>query len=165
MEEWVKIIAPMLAPLAAIAALWWKITSSVATKEDVNRFADNLQKQINQSVELTLDLTRDRREDMRHMRSEIHGLAEKIDANSQAFHADISKLNDKIDANSQTLDGIIDTRSKRVCERKLESGYVVLTVECAIVVTGCDLEKISIDTTRRVFRIQINGGLRQCRRY
>ena len=55
MEEWVKIIAPMVAPLVAIAALWWKITTSVATKEDVNRIADNLQKQMNQSVELTLD--------------------------------------------------------------------------------------------------------------
>ena len=98
MEEWIKIIAPMLAPLVAIAALWWKITTSVATKEDVNRIADNLQKQINQSVELTLDLTRDIREEMRLMRSEL-----------QLLRTDISKVNDKIDANSQTLHGKIDT--------------------------------------------------------
>ena len=25
MEEWVKIIAPMVTPLVTIAALWWKI--------------------------------------------------------------------------------------------------------------------------------------------
>ena len=34
----------------------------------------------------------------------------------------------------------------------------MLTVECAIVVTGCDLEKISIDSKGTVFQIQINGG-------
>ena len=92
MEEWVKIIAPMVAPLVTIAALWWKITTSVATKEDVNRIAEYLQKQINQSVELTLDLTRDIREDMRQMRSEM-----------KTFRADISKLNDKIDSLANEL--------------------------------------------------------------
>ena len=103
MEEWVKIIAPMVAPLVTITALWWKITTSVAAKEDVNKIAENLQKQINQSVELTLDLTRDIREDMRQMRSEM-----------QTFRADISKLNDRIDANSQTLQAKIDCLANKL---------------------------------------------------
>ena len=103
MEEWVITIAHTVTPLLGIAALWWKITTSVATKEDVNRIAENLQKQINQPVELTLDLTRDIREDMRQMRSEM-----------QTFRADISKLNDKIDANSQTLQTKIDSLANKL---------------------------------------------------
>ena len=96
-------IAHTVTPLLGIAALWWKITTSVATKEDVNRIAENLQKPINQPVELTLDLTRDIREDMRQMRSEM-----------QTFRANISKLNDKIDANSQTLQTKIDSLANKL---------------------------------------------------
>ena len=94
MEEWVITIAHTVTPLLGIAALWWKITTSVTTKEDVNRIAENLQKQINQAVDLTISLHQDMREGMRQMRSEIH--------------ADISKFNDKIDANSQALHSKID---------------------------------------------------------
>ena len=110
MEEWLKVFAPMLGSLAGIAALWWKVTTSVAAKtdiaelrDDMNRADENLQKQINQAFNLTLDVTKDIREDMRQMRSEIQRLGDKIDANSQLVHADISKLNDKIDTNSQAL--------------------------------------------------------------
>ena len=92
MEEWVKIIAPMVAPLVAIAALWWKITTSVATKEDVNRCADSLQKQPNHWFYLMLDLHRYIREDMRQMRSEMQGLAEKIDASSPTLHTKIDSV-------------------------------------------------------------------------
>ena len=103
MEEWLKVFAPMLGSLAGIAALWWKVTTSVATKtdiaglrDDMNRADENLQKQINQAFNLTLDVTKDIREDMRQMRSEIQRLGDKIDANT-------AKLNEKIDTNSQVL--------------------------------------------------------------
>jgi hypothetical protein len=92
MEEWVKIIAPMVAPLVAIAALWWKITTSVATKEDVNRIAENLQKQPNHWFYLMIDLHRYIRKDMRQMRSEMQGHAEKIDASSQTLHTKINSV-------------------------------------------------------------------------
>ena len=98
MDEWGITIAHTVTPLLGIAALWWKITTSLATKEDVKTFADNLEEQMNPPVELTLDLTRDIREEMRLMRFEL-----------QLLRTDISKLNDKIDANSQTLHGKIDT--------------------------------------------------------
>ena len=36
MEEWIKVIAPVTAPLVGIAALWWKLTTSMATKKDIS---------------------------------------------------------------------------------------------------------------------------------
>ena len=77
-------------------------------KADVNRADDNLQKQINHAVDLTLSVTQEIREDMRQMRSEFLKLGEKMDAgltrlddkmdaNSQASHADTMKLSEKID--------------------------------------------------------------------
>ncbi|MDE0044228.1 MAG: hypothetical protein OXT74_19480, partial [Candidatus Poribacteria bacterium] len=45
MEEWIRIVLPM-APMAgtfvAIAALWWKLTSSVATKNDISSLKSDL---------------------------------------------------------------------------------------------------------------------------
>ena len=98
-EEWLKVFAPMLGSLAGIAALWWKVITSVATKtdiaelrDDMNRADENLQKQINQAVNLTLDVTKDIREDMRQMRSEIQRLGDKIDTNSQVLHEKIDNV-------------------------------------------------------------------------
>ena len=36
MEEWIKVIAPVIAPLVGIAALWWKLATSMATKKDIS---------------------------------------------------------------------------------------------------------------------------------
>ena len=36
MEEWIKVIAPVIAPLVGIAALWSKLTTSMATKKDIS---------------------------------------------------------------------------------------------------------------------------------
>ena len=92
MEEWVITIAHTVTPLLGIAALWWKITASVATKKDVNRCAENLQKQPNHWFYLMIDLHRYIREDMRQMRSEMQGLAEKIDASSPTLHTKIDSV-------------------------------------------------------------------------
>ena len=82
-----------------IFLLGWRIPS----KAEMNRADDNLQQQINHGVDLTLAVTKEIREDMRQMRSEILTLADKIESISQAIQADISKLNDKIDSNSQAI--------------------------------------------------------------
>ena len=98
MDEWGITIAHMVAPLLGIAALWWKITTSVATKEDVNRFGDNLQKQFKYMFDITIGLTREIRDDVRQMRSEIQELAGKIDANSQTLHGKIDSVANELRA-------------------------------------------------------------------
>ena len=41
MENWL----PTIAPLIAIAGLWWKITTSMATKADLHKQKDDIDKQ------------------------------------------------------------------------------------------------------------------------
>jgi hypothetical protein len=33
MEEWIKVVVPLI----AVAGLWWKITTSMATKDDMSK--------------------------------------------------------------------------------------------------------------------------------
>ena len=98
-----------------IFLLVWRYPS----KADVNRGDDNLQRQINQGIDLTLTVTKEIREDMRQMRSEkaefMRGFSEEMrqmrSENAElteklhtenakltnTLHAEIAKLSDKID--------------------------------------------------------------------
>ena len=118
-----------------IFLLGWRIPS----KAEMNRADDNLQQQINHGIDLTLAVTKEIREDMRQMRSEILTLADKIESISQTIHADISKLNDKIDSNSQAirtdmgklsdkLNDKIDSNSQAIHE-KIDTGTRDLRTE------------------------------------
>ena len=101
MDEWGITIAHTVTPLLGIAALWWKITISVATKEDVNSFADNLQIQFKYMFDITIDLTREIRDGVRQMRSEIQELAGKIDANYPTFHGKIDNVANELRADTR----------------------------------------------------------------
>ncbi len=136
--EWIKIIVPSVIPLIGvligIAALWWKITTSVATKAEMNRADDKLQEQINLLAVSIQTVMKELREDMRQLRSDILKLGEKmdtgfirlnekmdagftrfdekIDVNSQAHSSDINKLNEKMDTGFTRLDEKIDANSR-----------------------------------------------------
>ena len=136
--EWIKIIVPSVIPLIGvligIAALWWKITTSVATKAEMNRADDKLQEQINLLAVSIQTVMKELREDMRQLRSDILKLGEKmdtgfirlnekmdagftrfdekIDVNSQAHYSDINKLNEKMDTGFTRLDEKIDANSR-----------------------------------------------------
>ena len=142
--EWIKIIVPSVIPLIGvligIGALWWKITTSVATRAEMNRADDRLQEQINLVAVSIQAVMKELREDMRQLRSDIlkldekmdagfTRLNEKIDANSQAHYSDINKLNEKMDdANSRAhhrdimqvidkIDGVANDLRAEVRER------------------------------------------------
>ena len=95
--EWIKIIVPSVIPLIGvligIGALWWKITTSVATRAEMNRADDRLQEQINLVAVSIQAVMKELREDMRQLRSDILKLDEKMDAG-------FTRLDEKIDANS-----------------------------------------------------------------
>ncbi len=136
--EWIKIIVPSVIPLIGvligIAALWWKITTSVATRAEMNRADDKLQEQINLLAVSIQTVMKELREDMRQLRSDILKLGEKmdtgfirlnekmdagftrfdekIDVNSQAHYSDINKLNEKMDTGFTRLDEKIDANSR-----------------------------------------------------
>ena len=141
--EWIKIIVPSVIPLIGvligIAALWWKITTSVATRAEMNRADDRLQEQINLVAVSIQAVMKELREDMRQLRTDIlkldekmdtgftrlNGkmdagftrLDEKIDANSQAHHREINKLNEKMDAGFTRLDEKMDAGFTRLDEK------------------------------------------------
>ena len=142
LKEWSPLVT-VLGVGITIFLLGWRFPS----KADVNRGDDNLQKQINQGIDLTLAVTKEIREDMRQMRSEIVKLADKVDANSQVFqteiaeltgnfhseiakltgnfHTGIAKLTDKIEVNTHTIHERIDERTREIRSeiRELNKDY------------------------------------------
>ena len=78
MEEWIKVFIPLIGSLVGIAALWWKLTTSMATKKDIsdlradmNRIDENLRNALNRLES--------------NLRAEIHKLNEKSDADSTSL--------------------------------------------------------------------------------
>ena len=131
LKEWSPLVT-VLGVGITIFLLGWRFPS----KADVNRGDDNLQRQINQGIDLTLAVTKEIREDMRQMRSEIVKLADKVDANSQVFHTEIAeltgnfhteiaKLTDKIEVNTHTIHERIDERTREIRSeiRELNKDY------------------------------------------
>ena len=115
LKVWVPLavgLCSLIGICITIFLLGWRIPS----KAEMNRADDNLQQQINHGVDLTLAVTKEIREDMRQMRSDILTLAEKIDSNSQAIRADMGtlsdKLNDKIDASTRAIYEKIDAEAR-----------------------------------------------------
>ena len=115
LKVWVPLavgLCSLIGICITIFLLGWRIPS----KAEMNRADDNLQQQINHGADLTLAVTKEIREDMRQMRSEILTLAEKIDSNSQAIRADMGtlsdKLNDKIDASTRAIYEKIDAEAR-----------------------------------------------------
>ena len=70
MEEWIKVFIPLIGSLVGIAALWWKLTTNMATKKDIS------------------DLRADMNRGDENLRAEIN----KVDSN---LRAEINKLNEK----------------------------------------------------------------------
>ena len=118
--EWIKIIVPSVIPLIGvligIGALWWKITTSVATRAEMNRADDRLQEQINLVAVSIQAVMKELREDMRQLRSDILKLDEKMDAGftrlDEKMDAGFTRLDEKMDAGFTRLDEKIDANSR-----------------------------------------------------
>lgn len=102
LKEWSPLVT-VLGVGITIFLLGWRFPS----KADVNRGDDNLQRQINQGIDLTLAVNKEIREDMRQMRSEFTELTRNL-------HAEIAKLTDKIEANTLTIHERIDERTREI---------------------------------------------------
>ena len=82
-------------------------------QKQIENETSNLQKQIDKVFATSLAITNEIREDMRSMQSQIVRLGEKIDANSQAIHADISKLTAKVEIVSHALQAEVGNRDNQ----------------------------------------------------
>lgn len=97
MEEWIKVIAPVVAPLIGIAALWWKLTTSMATKKDVS--------------ELRADMNRgddNLRADMRNLEERLFTEMSKLNDRMDKFSDRMDRLDDRMDKFSDRMDGLYD---------------------------------------------------------
>ncbi len=113
LKEWSPLVT-MLGVGITIFLLGWRFPS----KADVNRGDDNLQRQINQGIDLTLAVNKEIREDMRQMRSEIAELTRNLHTEiaklTDNFHTGIAKLTDRIEANTLTIHERIDERTREI---------------------------------------------------
>ena len=87
--------------------------TTTSRQKQIENETANLQKQIDKVFTTNLAITNEIREDMRLMQSQMVRLGEKIDANSQAIHADISKLTAKIEVVSHALQAEVGNRDNQ----------------------------------------------------
>ena len=87
--------------------------ATTSLQEQIESTTTNLQKQIDKVFTTSLAITNEIREDMRLMQSQMVRLGEKIDANTEAIHADISKLNAKIEVVSHVLQAEVGNRDNQ----------------------------------------------------
>ena len=87
--------------------------ATTSLQKQIESETANLQKQIDKVFTTNLAITNEIREDMRLMQSQMVRLGEKIDANSQAIHADISKLTAKIEVVSHALQAEVGNRDNQ----------------------------------------------------
>ena len=108
MEEWIKIIAPVIAPLVGIAALWWKLTTSMATKKDIselrsdmNRADDNLRADMG-------NLENRLRADMRNLEERLFTEISKLNDRMDRFDDRMDRFDDRMDKFNDRMDGLYD---------------------------------------------------------
>ena len=117
--EWIK----FLAPLVGIAALWWKIATSVATKKDISdlrvemhRGDDNLRAEMGRLRTEMTNLEERLRGEIssleERLRGEISSLEERLRGEinnlDDRHHVDMNKLSERVDELSNRMDRLSD---------------------------------------------------------
>ena len=91
MEEWIKVIAPLI----GIAGLWWKLTTSMATKADLNAMKSDM-----------TDMKADLKEDIAEVKSGMADLKADFKTENAELRADIREIRQLLYKN------VVDTGSK-----------------------------------------------------
>ena len=109
MEEWIRVFAPVIAPLLGIAALWWKLTTSMATKKDISDLrADMNRADDNQRADM-VNLEERLRTDMRHLEERLRADMRHLE---ERLLTEISKLNDRMNKLGDRMDRLDDRMDK-----------------------------------------------------
>ena len=106
--EWIK----FLAPLIGIAALWWKIATSVATKKDISdlrvemhRGDDNLRAEMGRLRTEMTNLEERLRGEISSLEERLRGEINNLD---DRHHVDMNKLSERVDELSNRMDRLSD---------------------------------------------------------
>ncbi len=74
MEEWIKFIAPLI----GIAGLWWKLTTSMATKAELTVVKTDLKAEISEVKSNIADLKADLKAENAELRSDIREIRQLL---------------------------------------------------------------------------------------
>ena len=114
--EWIK----FLAPLVGIAALWWKIATSVATKKDISdlrvemhRGDDNLRAEMGRLRTEMTNLEERLRGEISSLEERLRGEINNLD---DRHHVDMNKLSERVDELSERVDEL-SNRMDRLSDR------------------------------------------------
>ena len=77
MEEWIKFIAPLI----GIAGLWWKLTTSMATKVELNAMRSDM-----------ADMKADLKEDIAEVKADMSALKADSKTENAELRADIREI-------------------------------------------------------------------------
>ena len=76
MEEWIKVIAPLI----GIAGLWWKLTTSMVTKTELNAMRSDM-----------ADMKADLKEDIAALKADMATLRSELKSDMADMKADLKK--------------------------------------------------------------------------
>ena len=120
--EGFKIFAPIVVAIVAVIAFVWKVPS----KKDMQRGDDALRTSMN-NLSDRIDANSDKMDaNFQTTHMEISKLNDKMDANFQTVYADVRKLNDKVESYSQATHERIDNASTelRAEIRTMNQNYI-----------------------------------------
>lgn len=95
MEEWIKVIAPLI----GIAGLWWKLTTSMATKAELNAMRSDmsdmkadLRAEITEVKSGMADMKADFKEDIAEVKADMVALKADFKTENAELRADIREI-------------------------------------------------------------------------
>lgn len=102
MEEWIKFIAPLI----GIAGLWWKLTTSMATKAELTVVKTDLKAEISEVKSDMADLKTELKSEIAEVKSNIADLKADLKAENAELRADIREIRQLLYKN------VVDTGGK-----------------------------------------------------
>ena len=102
MEEWIKFIAPLI----GIAGLWWKLTTSMATKAELTAVKTDLKAEISEVKSDMADLKTELKSEIAEVKSNMTDLKADLKAENAELLADIREIRQLLYKN------VVDTGGK-----------------------------------------------------
>ena len=99
MEEWIKVIAPLI----GIAGLWWKLTTSMATKAELNAMRSDMSDMKSDLRAEIAEVKADLKQDIAEVKSDMAALKTELKSEIAEVKSDITDLKADLKAENTEL--------------------------------------------------------------
>ena len=99
MEEWIKVIAPLI----GIAGLWWKLTTSMATKAELTAVKTDLGSEINEVKADVVSVRAELKADMAELKAELKAGIGSVRSDMTDLKADLKAENAEMRADIREI--------------------------------------------------------------